>query len=666
MSTVSVEQLPEQERALVKRALELEISARDKHDRVCEKADRFYGQYRSYTDAKRALSGTASQNDRDAVLNDIKHGFGADLFIPYTFSIVETTLARALANNPTMQVKAAPTSRGLEALMTSEENADNHRVLLERQMAQTKYNLTAQDIAKESFITGLGVGKTFMEEKVLKGRKVVVPATVGQAGGPAWTTATQDREVYRGPRAEWVSIYDAIFDGAGHDIETCRWVIHRFWIDNFAIKDKIEQGTWKLPAGVKLDDVLQNGSEMQRNDLWRERMKQGGFDNPEQRGDVAHEGWEVWDRATGNVVKIIDRAVPVEFGDWPSWAVDLPFQISRPTKVPGELYGIGEPEAIEDLQEEMNIFRRTRRDNALFVLQRPFAYFRGMVEEADLAWGPGVGIPVDGDPKDLLFFPPMQEVPNSSYQDAEAFARDIERTTGIDDTGSGVAGTGGANATATGVMEVQRAAGLRVALKTLRFESEMVKEQSRCFLEINQQKIGIGTGDNAGADEPLFMFGPPRLDDPDGVQEGRSVYEMGPKTLAGEFDVGPVESSMAPQNTLERQQRGLQAFQTFGADPYIEPVKLREFALENMGFDNPRGMIITPGEQITPEELAAGTQAAAAALGMDPAQLAEMLAQGIEQAKAAEEQQVAPGAAAAAGQAQQQAPPQPVEQPPAA
>jgi hypothetical protein len=342
----------------------------------------------------------------------------------------------------------------------------------------------------------------------------------------------------------------------------------------------------------------------------------------------------VWDKALGQVTTILDRTVPVQNGDFPAYCADSLFSIFRPTKVPGEMYGIGEPEAIEDLQEEINVFRQNRRDNALFALQRPFAYFRGMVEESDLAWGPGVGIPVDGDPKDLLFFPPMQDVPNSSYQDAEAFARDIERTTGVDDTGSGVAGTGGANATATGVMEVQRAAGLRIALKTLRFESEFVKEQARIWTEINQQKVGIGQD---GADEPLFMHGPPKPGDEDGMAEGKSVYELGPATLAGEFDVEPIENSMSPQNTVERQQRGMQAYQTFGQDPYIEPVKLREFALENMGFDNPRGMIIVPQEQITPEEIAAAAQMIAPQLGIDPAVLTDMLAQGVAEAKAQEE-----------------------------
>jgi hypothetical protein len=663
MATVSVELLPERERELVKRAIELWCSAEDKHDRVVQKADRYYGLYRSYTDLKRSLAGTGSQNDRDSIISDAKHGFGADLFIPYTFSIVETTLARALANNPTMQVKAAPTRRGLEALMTAEENAENHRVLLERQMSQTKYNLMAQDVAKEGFITGLGVGKSMFEEKVQNGRRVIKPSMVPTTSGIQWVQDKEDRVVYSGPRSEWVSIYDWIADPSGHDVETCRWFIHRFWIDNFAIKARIEQGKWTLPDGLKLEDVLSMGSDEKRNDLWRERMKQAGFDNPEQRGDQTHEGWEVWDKALGQVTTILDRTVPMQNGDFPAYCADSLFSIFRPTKVPGEMYGIGEPEAIEDLQEEINVFRQNRRDNALFALQRPFAYFRGMVEESDLAWGPGVGIPVDGDPKDLLFFPPMQDVPNSSYQDAEAFARDIERTTGVDDTGSGVAGTGGANATATGVMEVQRAAGLRIALKTLRFESEFVKEQARIWTEINQQKVGIGQD---GADEPLFMHGPPKPGDEDGMAEGKSVYELGPATLAGEFDVEPIENSMSPQNTVERQQRGMQAYQTFGQDPYIEPVKLREFALENMGFDNPRGMIIVPQEQITPEEIAAAAQMIAPQLGVDPAVLTDMLAQGVAEAKAQEEAAVAPGAAAAAGQAQQQAPPQPVEQPPAA
>jgi hypothetical protein len=44
------------------------------------------------------------------------------------------------------------------------------------------------------------------------------------------------------------------------------------------------------------------------------------------------------------------------------------------------MVGIGEAEAIEDLQDEMNELRTQRRDNAQLVVQRPFAYFDGLVD----------------------------------------------------------------------------------------------------------------------------------------------------------------------------------------------------------------------------------------------------------------------------------------------
>lgn len=636
MGTVSVEQLPEKEKALVKRAVEYYLSVEDRHQRVCEKLDRWYQLFRSYRDLKVSHSG-ASRRDVDSILNDARVGFGTDLFIPYTFSVVMTTLARMMAQNPTLNVKPAPSLGGLEALMTAERNADNMRVLLEKQASMQNYHLRMQDVGLEGLIGGTGIGKTMWEERRVKGQKVLVPATAPETGGPAWVEGEQDRLVYVGPVAEWISRYDFFTDyNAAHDAETMPWAIHRSWVSNRTIKAKVESGTWKLPAKVDLEDVLSMGSDERRNELWQARMQAAGFDDPEQRGDHAHELWEVWDWHEMDVVKILDRVVPVEYGDQPYWSSGKCFQLFRPTKVPGEFDGIGEPESIEDMQEEMNVLRTQRRDNAAFVLQRPFFFFEGMssVEDLAAAWAPGAGLPVDGAPADLVHMPTIQDIPNSGYQEEMSLQRDIERVTGIDDTMAGGEGGGGASATATGVQLVQQAAGVRIALKTKRLESEFVKEQAREFVALNQQKLGVGEG---GKDEPIHMTGPPREDDEEGMQRGWSPYEMGPATLGGELDVEPVENSMAAANQMERQQRAMQFHQMFANDTMIDPVAEREYVLDNMGFANPRSIIREPEEMIEQDHLAAAIELVGPQLGVDPTTLATALEQGIQMAQQEEQ-----------------------------
>jgi hypothetical protein len=91
------------------------------------------------------------------------------------------------------------------------------------------------------------------------------------------------------------------------------------------------------------------------------------------------------------------------------------------------MVGIGEIEPIEDLAEEMNTLRSQRRDAATMALNAPYAYYDGLVDPADLKWGPNVAIPVPGDPRELLFQLPVKDVPASGYQEAAEIKADIEQ-----------------------------------------------------------------------------------------------------------------------------------------------------------------------------------------------------------------------------------------------
>lgn len=622
MSSLSVESLPDRERELVKAWNEKFEQGKDRHEATRRKAERYYALYRSYKELKKA-HGEAKPRDVDTLLRDQSHGFGSDLFIPYVFSTIETTLARMLGQDPTMKVRPAPTFAGMQALMDAHRNSDNHRVLLEKQIGQIDYHLTLQDVGRSGLTYGIGWGKTYWQENVQDGYRVLQEPTLRERGGPDWVIGQQEKLVYSGPMAECCDLFDLIHDPRAHDVKSCRWIIHRHWFDREEVRARIDSGMWQLPEGVDLEaDVFSLGSQEGRSALWAERMAAQGMPNADNtRQEALIEVWECHDGQT--VTTILGRAVPVQHGRHPYWHGELPFQIFRPTRVMHEMLGIGEPEAIEDLQEEMNVLRTQRRDNAAFVLQRPFAYFDGMVDADDFAWAPGVGLPVDGDPSNLIHFFPVQDIPASGYQEEANLQRDIERVTGIDDTLAGGEGGGGASATATGVQMVQQAAGVRIANKTKRLEREFVKHQTKQFLCLNQQKIL----------RPIFMPGPPRPDDLEGVERGWSGYEMGPKTLAGDFDVEPDDGSMGPPNKVQQIEEGSRVWETFGQDPYIDPKAIREWVLTKFGFDNPLSLIRLPEEQISPDELLAALEMLAPQLGIPVEVLAPAMEQAVNTAK---------------------------------
>jgi hypothetical protein len=338
--------------------------------------------------------------------------------------------------------------------------------------------------------------------------------------------------------------------------------------------------------------------------------------------------WEFHDGA--RVVTIIDRAIPVQAG--PNyWHQEIPFHVYRPTEVLHEMVGIGEIEAIEQLNEEMNELRSQRRDNAQLVLQRPFAYFDGLLDPGDIAFGPGIGIPVEGDPREVIFPIPLQDIPASGYQEEARLQQDIERVSGIDDTTSGAEGGGGASATATGVQLVQAAANVRIQLKTKRIEMEIAAPTARQFLELDQQHIL----------EEQPVIGPPRPGEGD---REWSWYSIGPEQLAGQYAIDVEGGSTQPKSPVQESQEADSMMMLFGQDPLIDPLKPREYALKKKGVANPQSWLKPQEPQIPMHVLemaeeAMGQELAAAGVPITPDEFRQQFEQLLQGAAAQDQAQ---------------------------
>lgn len=590
--------IPPQMQAQVDLVTQRMDSAKPRHERHRKSWEGFYAQYRAFQDVKRQHGQSRTPRDVDDILSSAKRQFGAQLFIPYAFSVIETVLPRMLANSPKVTVRGKKPEW--------EDLAEPIKFHIEAQEDEADYPLTLQDVGKSGLIYGLGVQKLPWVNESRESQRLA-PALVPSAEQP-FQVEKFTETIYSGPRPECVDVFDWIWDPLAHSMKTLSWCVHRTWRDDRYVREMLEKGAWSLPPEWEIADALEAAAADGRADVWKARERAAGRDQSGKASEgKVHQIWEYHDGK--QVILVLDAKVVVAAGPNPYWHGQIPFQIYRPTKLPHEMVGIGEIESISDLIDEMNTLRTQRRDNAALVLQRPFAYFDGLVDPGDIAFGPGIGIPVDGDPREVIFPLPLQDIPASGYQEESNLTRDIERTTGIDDSVAGVGGQGGQSDTATGIQLVQAAANVRIQNKTKLLQRECVKPAGRQWFRLNAQHIT----------KPVTIVGPPAP----GTETARdfSYYVIGPEQYAGEFFVDIDDGSMEPINHVAKSQAGLQTLQAFQGNPSVDQDKLAEWALGQMGVQNPRSYL-TPKEPTVPLHALDALRMLLEQLGQqDPAQL---------------------------------------------
>jgi hypothetical protein len=541
--------------------------AEDAHKAYRDRWEHFFSLYRSYQELKDTLRGAKDRNDRDDIWGDAKQLFGTELFIPFSFAMVETILPRVVSNRPKMLI--------LPQDSKADTNVDNMRHLIDRQQERIAYELKLQEIAKQGMIYGLGVGRTGWRRKT-RPTKRLVPSMVPDAQ-VQWVEEVYDRVLFDDPDVAHVDIWDWRWDPFGFDMESLRYGIQRYWKDTAYVLDRLASGEWSNPAGVTLEDVEGWGPHSKLGDSLESRTSLAGLKGYSPRTDDMHEIWEYQDQ-DGQIVVILDGQAPVEVKECPYWHGELEWQIYRPqTQGVPQVPGIGEVEPIEQLQLEINQLRSQRRDNAAIKLMQVFAVNDGFVDRDDLALYPGALWPVNGDPDELIKQFQFGDIPNSGYQEEASLVADIERTTGVSDP---VTGIGDAAQTATGVQLVQAAAGVRIQNKSRRLEVEICLPQCRQWVSMNQQMIL--EREQAMPAEATAM------------EPGRQwqIVKLTPAELAGEFVVLPSGGAMMPENEPQKRADARDMLMAFRGDPSIDQSMLYRRVLELMGVDNPQAWMM--------------------------------------------------------------------------
>jgi hypothetical protein len=400
--------------------------------------EHFFGLWSNYNDNVR--NGSLSRHPRDwdpGQRQWWKREVGAELFIPMTWSTVETVVPRVIAHRPRMLVTPRPLSiQAPEALARMTDAATNHQILLDAQQSELQYELILEDISRDGFLYGLGVGKTSWKREYRTTFRVEPHIYTGQP------CLAEHRETkWDDPFVECIDPFNFFWDPDADSIETSNYAIHRSWRNTKYCMDMISSGRWNL-LPLTEEDVGRGSGSAKRTETWSARLRALGLSSMEQPRPDDHEVWEFHDG--DQVITVLDRQWPVQMAKNPLWHGELPFQVYRPNRVPHRMVGRGEVEPNEDLQDEINTFRTQRLDNNTLSLMQSFAYSEGLVDPADVQFGPGMLIPVVGSPQEFLFPIPTGNISNAGFQEMAEMKGDFDRSSGISDvvTGADPSGDG--------------------------------------------------------------------------------------------------------------------------------------------------------------------------------------------------------------------------------
>lgn len=469
---------------------------------------RWYEMYRSYAKRKKWQNGVS-------------------LFIPLTFSTIESFLPRMVTQRPKIEVEARRDDKI--------EVAQNHRDLLTYQWDQLSMPVTQVDWAKEALIYGTGILKVgwWKMSRTKQFRNAMDPNqietdTIVEENRPDINTVSLTR-FYPAPGSKDV-------DSAYFTCEHHRWTWEH-------MRDLAEMGVLKMSAVKKLKarkNATNNDADISR--LENQRQTLFGTSDPEQAKEEA-DIWEFdvveyWEDSRYCIL-VPEFMVVLQNATNPYWHGKKPYLRIVDHQVPGEFYGIGEPEALQSIQTELNETHNLRLEAAKRAVFQMFKVRIGAPISQKQMEFKHQGIVWVTDQKDIepLFAGNPQ---GPAYREEEVLRQWAQQTTGANDPFQGLGGDMG-NETATGASILAQAANSRVGMKFLMMSEQGLRPLARMMMALNEQNV---------SDEERFrILGPnaqPKTLTPSDLATGGAIFDVRVDVVATD----PINKEIALQKAM--------------------------------------------------------------------------------------------------------------------
>lgn len=484
----------------------------------------------------------------------------SNISIPYTFVQVETIFPRIMetlfAARPYISVKDREPS--------DLPNAKVNEILLDHQMNEVMdFRQTLGTGIKACCIYGTVVGYTgwkWEEKEVIKKQPVsvtepdpetgeempVVDETTGQPVTELQPMRVNEIE-YDDPEVRAIDLGLFYVDPQAEQVDPARYCGHAEYKTREELQELAGQGIlsidWKK---VPKDKKTNTAREYRMNSVG---LSSDNGENADGGDDGLYEVLHYWEDDLH--VVIINRAYVALESENPFWHKKKPYDKAVYIEVPGEFYGMGIPESLEDLQDELNTERNMRIDYRKFLLRRMFKVRKGSSIDKNshlLNFRQGGIVPVEemDDVQELV----SSDVPGSTFTEESGIKRDMQDASGAQDVVMGASGTG---ETATTTMSKDNNASMRFRLVISNLEKNLLVPIARKMLQLNQQFID---------DERVLRITGDSNDD---------WQRVAPNEVQGQFDLIAAGSSVEPMANKEAfKQRMVELYTVTANDPIYQ------------------------------------------------------------------------------------------------
>lgn len=531
------------------------------------------------------------------------------LLVNISFSTINVIAPSVAVNYPKITVNATRPEDAPKAIITE--------AVINYWWRHYKVRPQFRRAVKDFLVIGHGwlkCGYRYVEEESVGGDdEISDPAPEGDEVTPT-TVITEDR-----PFVERVSPFDIFVDPDATSMSEIRWVAQR-------IKRTLKEvRTDKRYSKVARDNASPTS--------WNDGIEadRGATDKSVDTDEGYVEVWEFYDINKKSMCVFADGCEhflvkPIEM----PYAFGHPFVMVRNYDVPDHFYPMGDLEAIEPLQRELNETRSQmmnhRKRYARKYLYRESGFSsdgrKGLEDDND-----NTMVPVQGDePFERLIAPmPTVMTPPEFYEQSALIQADVENVSGVSEYQRG--GLPEVRRTATEAAIVQDASNARAADKLATIEQSIGEVASR-MIQLAQQFMS--------AEQVARVIG----------KEGKPLWvSFDADYISGEFDYEVEAGSTAPNNESFRRQMALQMVDAMVPfmvpDPMtgqsvIDPAKLAAHVLQfGFGVKNPESFIKQPmgppgmappgpgdpaaegGEEAPPEEMMGGDPSGAAMADMN-------------------------------------------------
>lgn len=473
-----------------------------------------------------------SYNNWRGVLDTSMYPWRSKLFIPWSFTVVETIIPKVFAREPKWRAVA----RNIDFPPDGPQVVND---LLTFQWQRMGMRTKMYDYIKDSLMYSKGYAKvswnfktktkTFMEPIVGKDDKITYKKTVKneiEHDDPC-IDIIDPMDIYVDP--------DATSAGYGGN---ALYMIHRKTVPLETIKENPNYSNVdKIQPGGGADEYMDKLSRYRGNVPTKDKHKE------------LIEILEYWEK--DRLIVIANRSTVLRDSPNPYNHKEIPFVELDDYRDPHRYYGQSELSVIDPLQREINSIRNQRRDYDNLQLNPVVRMVPGTLRNPNSAvMAPGnVWMVSDLNSMDTFQLPPLQ---GTAVQIEQQTSQDIKMATAIDEIGIGLLPDNPQRRSATEVVTAQTMAGKRIAMKIALLE-EAVKKIGQLVYALDQQ-----------------FLDKERIIQVVGKRGAQEWVKLGPEDVRADYFIDMEAGSMLPKDEIAQRQEAVELLQYI--TPIITPV----------------------------------------------------------------------------------------------